>query len=86
MLCQKETACEYKGKCFEHKEIYTAIGKGNSGDLEQDQPSDNATNVLVCNSAISRTSLYMPCAIDNGGCKPDETCLFDARTLAVSCT
>lgn len=72
----KENTCENNGLCYLQGEVsHNMIGLDGKPVL----------NAFVCAPHISRRSLYMPCAKQNGGCKYESICNFNATTLQVSC-
>ena len=78
LMCDlKQNTCENKGKCYSNKEI-DASASVNDDEMPR-------YNLFVCNPEFSQTNLYMPCAINNGGCQFNQTCLFDAKSLLVAC-
>ena len=79
LVCDlNQNSCEVDGKCYSNKEIHTLWNY----ELNSDIPK---INMFVCNPEYSQTKLYMPCLDKNGGCKLNQTCLFDATNFQVSC-
>ena len=72
-----ERTCEHDGKCYADREPYTPVKYVNEDEIKM--------NSYVCNPGYSQTSLFMPCAINNGGCKLGQECLFNPRTFNVTC-
>lgn len=76
ILMLKENTCENNGLCYLNGEV-----SHNMLDLD----GKPVLNAFVCASNISQRGLYMPCAKENGGCKYEQICNFNATTLEVSC-
>jgi len=79
MCSLKGKTCEYEGACYQDREIYTPL---DYLDHESEKPT---LNMFVCNTDYSQTSLYMPCAINNGNCAPENECMFNSTTYQVKC-
>lgn len=81
VLCgYAENSCEHRGECMRDKEIYTPLYYA-----PEDEMKKPTMNMFVCNAQYSRTRLYQPCTIQNGGCERGKVCQFNARTMQVSC-
>jgi hypothetical protein len=74
----KPDTCEWNGKCFNHKEIYSPL----EFKSEEEKPY---MNMFVCNSNFNQSSLYQPCSVRNGNCSYDKKCSFNARTFEIRC-
>jgi hypothetical protein len=73
----KKKSCQVNGRCYDDREVYEL----SNNEISQVDP----INVFICNSNYSQTSLYMPCAVNNGNCHLDQICKFNGRTLKVEC-